>query len=248
MINIIRNTVLSIVSKDNRGYITPEEFNLFARQAQLDIFTNYMYDYSVAIAKQNARMHGTDYADVPEMLHEILDRFLVTDVLEYDNVFTNKFYAPGDNPAQPTEPKAYKIIRLTYDEATDLEKVSPAKIRYYLNSGKITPTTDWPIYVLDEHGTEGDTGIQVYPTTIVSDVTITYIRYPRDPKWTYQTLSSGEALFDQSQSDFQDFELPVLEIPKLVTLICKYAGVSIREAEVVQVMQGDEAMDAQQKA
>lgn len=247
MINIVRNTVLSIVSKDNRGYITPEEFNLFARQAQLDIFTKYMYDYSVAIAKQNARMHGTDYSDVPELLHEILDRFLVEDVLVYNGT-ADKFYAPGDNPLQPEEPKAYKIIRLTYDDTTDLEKVSPAKIRYMLNSNKVSPTSDWPVYVLDEHGTESDTGIQVYPTTIVSNVTITYIRYPRDPKWTYQTLSSGEALFDQSQNDFQDFELPVLEMPRLVTLICKYAGVSIREAEVVQVMQGDQAMDAQQKA
>ena len=42
MINNVKNTVSSILSKDNRGYITPEEFNQFAKQAQLDIFREYL--------------------------------------------------------------------------------------------------------------------------------------------------------------------------------------------------------------
>jgi hypothetical protein len=247
MINTIRNTVLSIVSKDNRGYITPEEFNLFARQAQLELHGQYMYDYSMAVAKQNGRLHGSGYADIPELLHEVLDRFLITDVLVYDAT-PDKFYMPGDNPSNPNEPKAYKVIELLYNNTTPIEKVPPHKVRYLLNSSLIAPTTEYPAYVLDEHGTEGDTGIQVYPTTIVSNVTMTYIRYPRDPKWTYQTLSGGEPLFNPSQADYQDFELPISDSPRLVTLICKYAGVSIREAEVVQLMQGDEATDIQQKA
>ena len=45
MINDVRNTVLSIISKENRGYITPLEFNLFAKQAQLEIFGQYMFNY-----------------------------------------------------------------------------------------------------------------------------------------------------------------------------------------------------------
>ena len=38
MINTVRNTGMAILHKDNNGYITPEEFNLFAKQAQLEIF------------------------------------------------------------------------------------------------------------------------------------------------------------------------------------------------------------------
>ena len=52
MINEVRNTVLSILAKDNRGYVTPFEFNLFARQAQLDVFERYIYLYSNAIIKK----------------------------------------------------------------------------------------------------------------------------------------------------------------------------------------------------
>ena len=43
MINEVRNTVLSIANKNNFGYITPNDFNLYARQAQLDIFEDYFY-------------------------------------------------------------------------------------------------------------------------------------------------------------------------------------------------------------
>ena len=41
MINPVRKTVLSILNKNNYGYITPDDFNLYAKQAQLDIFDDY---------------------------------------------------------------------------------------------------------------------------------------------------------------------------------------------------------------
>jgi hypothetical protein len=247
MINNIRNTVLSIVSKDNRGYVTPEEFNLFSRQAQLEIFTMYMYDIANAVNKQNARLFNGGYSNVPQQLEEVLDRFLIDDVLAYDAI-NLKFYAPGDNPSQPTEPKPYKVIKLTYDDQYEIEKVNHMKIMNLRNSNIVSPTEEYPVYTLNEHGTSGLSGIQIYPTTITSNVIITYLRYPRDPKWTYSTLSGGEPFFNPSQSDFQDFELPIADSPRLVTRICQMAGVSIREAEVVQLMSAEEQMDAQQKA
>ena len=46
MVNIdtVYQKVLAIANKEQRGYITPQEFNLFADQAQLDIFEQYIYD------------------------------------------------------------------------------------------------------------------------------------------------------------------------------------------------------------
>ena len=41
MINSVRNTVLAILNKNNYGYISPSDFNLFAKQAQMDIFEDY---------------------------------------------------------------------------------------------------------------------------------------------------------------------------------------------------------------
>ena len=51
MIDSVRKTVLSILNKNNYGYITPADFNLYAKQAQLDIFDDYFYDYNYKINK-----------------------------------------------------------------------------------------------------------------------------------------------------------------------------------------------------
>ena len=248
MINIIRNTVLSIISKDNRGYITPEEYNLFSKQAQLEIFTQYMYDLNNAIIKQNARLNGgSGYSNIPAQLTEVLDRFLVQDVLVYD-VMLLKFYMPSDNPLQLDEPAAYKIERLTYNGSREIEKVSHTKALNLISSNLTAPTTLYPVYTLNENGELGQAGIQVYPLSIVDNVEISYIRYPKDPKWTYTSLTGGEVLFNQSASDFQDFEVPLSDSVRLVTLICKYAGVSVREGDVVTAMSNDDVMNQQQKA
>jgi hypothetical protein len=55
-------------------------------------------------------------------------------------------------------------------------------------------------------------------------------------------------MFDQTQSDYQDFELPQEDAPKLITKILQYAGVSIRESEVINFAQVEEQKDKQQQA
>ena len=110
MINEVRNTVLSILAKDNRGYVTPFEFNLFARQAQLDVFERYIYLYSNAIIKQNARMHGEGYADVPKKLAEVIDSFYKVDTLTYEDPY---FEVPSDS---------YFIQKLVYHRIVFLKR------------------------------------------------------------------------------------------------------------------------------
>jgi hypothetical protein len=61
-----------------------------------------------------------------------------------------------------------------------------------------------------------------------------YVRYPRDPKWTYIEITAGEPVFNASQDDYQDFELPLSDEPALIAKICKYVGVEIRESDVYQ--------------
>ena len=78
MINTVRATVLSIANKNNYGYITPNDFNLYAKQAQLDIFEDYFYQYNSQIVKQNARVSGSGYADILKGIEEVVDSFSST--------------------------------------------------------------------------------------------------------------------------------------------------------------------------
>ena len=239
MINRVRNTVLSILNKDNRGYITPEEFNLYSAQAQIEVFEQKFFDYSIALNKQNAGLHGSDFSNIAFKVEQTIDRFLTPTVLVY-NGSTTKFYAPGEDPSS-NDSKAYRIEKLYYNNTVEIERVSEGKIRTLINTPMTSPSVLYPVYTLDEQG------LKVYPTSIVANVNVNYIRYPKDPKWTYTSLSGGEPLFDQGATDYQDFELPADDEVNLILKILEYSGVQIREQEVYQAAKSDEVQNNQDK-
>ena len=73
MINSVRNTVLSILNKNNYGYISPSDFNLFAKQAQLDIFEDYFYQYNNQINKEMLPVPGEIRKNIDKL---VLDKTL----------------------------------------------------------------------------------------------------------------------------------------------------------------------------
>jgi hypothetical protein len=93
MINSVRQTVMSILNKNNYGYISPSDFNLFAKQAQLDLFETYFYSYNYQLQKENARQSGTGYADITKGLEEVIDTFSVT--LPLLNAGGNNYFLPS---------------------------------------------------------------------------------------------------------------------------------------------------------
>jgi hypothetical protein len=94
MINSVRNTVLAIANKNNYGYIAPQDFNLYAQQAQMDLFEDYFYQYNSWIVKQNQRVSGTGYADIVKSLIEVIDSFSVTKGLIQQG--NNFYFLPND--------------------------------------------------------------------------------------------------------------------------------------------------------
>lgn len=230
MINSVRNTVLDIINKDNNGYITPDEFNNYAVQAQREIFEEYFTNYALAVQKTNARIYGSEYADIKKRLEAVIDTFNVTDTLTYDPI-TFTFPQPAD---------LYKMERLTYNGNVEIEKVTHGKVLYLLGSTLTSPTVSYPAYTLS------GSNLTVYPSTITSLVTANYLRYPVDPKWTYITVNDSP-LFNPNANDYQDFELPLSDEMNLIVRILQLAGVSIREAEVVQMAKAEELQDKQEQ-
>ena len=97
MINSVRNTVLAIANKNNYGYISPQDFNLYCLQAQMDLFEDYFYQYNNWINRENARTSGTGYADIIKNLEEVIDTFSATAYLAQPvaNV-NNQYNLPAD--------------------------------------------------------------------------------------------------------------------------------------------------------
>lgn len=229
MINSVRNTVLSVANKNNFGYITPEDFNLYAKQAQLDIFENYFYQYNNWIVKQNARQSGSGYSDIVKNLEEVIDSFSTSAVLAYD-LPSGTFELPIDY---------YYLNSIRYNNSKEIDRVTQDKLMYLLSSNLTSPSAMFPVYSME------GSALTIYPDTIDSLVKSQYVRMPKDPKWTFSILVGGTPLFDQSSLDYQDFELPYSDEPLLVAKILQYAGISIRDADVYNFATSEETANKQ---
>jgi len=242
MINSVRNTVLAIINKNNYGYISPSDFNLFAKQAQLDLFDEYFYLYNQQINKENSRISGTGYADLKKGTEEVIDTFSVTQSLSQNA--NNIFFLPSTSTTGSDYYLVNKVLCSTGGVYKgEAEKVGQSKITL-LNSSMLTaPSVTYPAY------SQEASSITIYPNTYntFGDVQAQYIRYPKDPKWTFTSISNGDPIFDQSQPDFQDFELPIDDGNDLVAKILQYAGISIREGDVVKFGQMEEQIQNQQQ-
>lgn len=217
MIDSVRNTVLSVINKNNYGYISPADFNQFAKQAQLDIFEQYFQKYNNQINKENARMSGTGLAEITKQYEEVISTF--SESAQLVQVAGNTYALPADY---------YLLDVIQYNPTTKIvEPIAESKLRY-MSSTLMAPTQTFPLYV------QRGNNIDIQPATIngATDITAFYIRYPKDPKWTYFNLINGEPVFNQSALDYQDFELPDTDEPELVNLILQYAGISVREGDV----------------
>ena len=59
-VNTVYQTVLLLLNKEQRGYLTPAEFNSIATQVQLDIFENYFEELNQQLRVPQA---DVDYSD-----------------------------------------------------------------------------------------------------------------------------------------------------------------------------------------
>ena len=71
-IDTVYQKVLAIANKEQRGYITPQEFNLLAAQAQQLIFEQYFYDLNQF---NRAGGNGMEYGDIMNILEEKISFF-----------------------------------------------------------------------------------------------------------------------------------------------------------------------------
>jgi len=59
-VDTVYKTVLLILNKEQRGYMTPDEFNKIATQVQLEIFENYFENLNQQLRVQD---NDSEYAD-----------------------------------------------------------------------------------------------------------------------------------------------------------------------------------------
>ena len=64
-VNTVYTTVLQILNKEQRGYVTPQEFNNLAQQVQLEIFESYFPDGTqLTRQNQNTTQNNTEFFNI----------------------------------------------------------------------------------------------------------------------------------------------------------------------------------------
>ena len=80
-VNTVYQTVLLILNKEQRGYMTPTEFNNVATQVQLEIFEKYFEDLNQQVRVPQT---NTDYANRPENIDEKMSIFRTSGNCNYN--------------------------------------------------------------------------------------------------------------------------------------------------------------------
>jgi len=234
MINVDRiyQRVLTLANKEQRGYITPQEFNLLANHAQMDIFEQYFYDLN-----QFRRLAGNDtvHADMVDILEEKISVFEETG-------------QAGINPNNPAivlntfNPRFYRLTSIR-DGNIFLESVSKKDFFMFQNSPLAAPTPSRPIYMMDD---VQNVVIPAGLNPLTNQLNIDYILQPRVVNWPYVVVG-GKALFNANADDRQDFDLHPSEETELVLKILSLAGFTLKDINLYNAAAGEDNRNIQQE-
>jgi hypothetical protein len=286
-IDTVYKTVLLILNKEQRGYMTPDEFNKTATQVQLSIFNNYFEDLNQQLRIPD---NDTEYSDRIKNLQEKIAIFeelgecdyvgpyfnipntssasvsevitTIDNVTQYpllsidasaldsgsvrvtfngivqsadqwsivgSNLFLSSLPVAGVTIVVQVFPFSfYKLGTVIYNDEKEVQYVQANEL-IEMNLSKLTePTLYYPVYRYK------DFKIYVYPQSITSNISATYIRRPLDPVWNFSASpTTGQYIYDAASS--VNFELHPTEQVNLISQILMYSGVIIRDPQIIQV-------------
>ena len=237
-IDEVYRLVQTFANKEQRGFITPSEFNLLAKQAELELYNKRL---SLIKEKKPTRKSQGIYAEglTPELAKQDIARFRLLSRRTISNselsyrgaeVNVNADYIESIMHSQDESFNITSNIPIEIVEAKDINQV--------LRSRLVSPSMMYPIALISRSSTKGNIMLHVFPENI-STIIIYYYHYDNanPPKWSYVTVA-GKPVYDVTNSI--QFSISPRVHGELVIKILEYLGVTIREAEVVQYAQGSE--------
>lgn len=234
MVNIdtVYQRVLALANKEQRGYITPQEFNLFANQAQMDIFEQYFYDLN-----QFRRAPGNDtvYANPVDMLEEKISLFEVaagSSTVEGWGMDGNSIIIPDE---------VYRLSQVRVG-GFPVEFLSTKEFNMVRESPLTKPTEKRPIARRDFKGILIHNGSVVTPST--HSINASYIKKPTDAVWGYEDINN---IAQYNSTTSTSFELHDSEEPDLVMKILSLAGIALKDPSLYQVAGAEDNKSTQQE-
>lgn len=229
MIDTLYKTVLTILNKNQRGKISPSEFNNIAYEATKAVYVELFADFRKSNFKKSRLNETSNYGSESFNLKQALEHW----------VEEKEFYVESDGKI--VLDKSVFSINSIFDADNEYYKTELLQFNRLNRSGRMRPTKCSPIYTLF------DSKMKLSPLPESQSVDITYFRNVKQPKWTYKIVN-GVELFNPSASDYQDLDIHPMLLHRLFVEILSYAGLNLREQEIAQAvsqMKQIEAMNEQ---
>lgn len=242
-VNTVYQTVLSILNKEQRGLLTPEEFNNIGTQVQLEIYDSYFPDGDQANRKNQAnQQNDTEWFNSFDNIEYKIEPFIV-----------NESWAPVTLPGStawslPTTNLGGRAVRHVgnvsanynnpnspYVQDSRCDKISYKDYQYITKSPLTQPDQHNPVYYFSSTQNEIDVNllnpvlnIFPYPSTVNAEVLLG----PKDVIWNYTIGSLGQ--YEYAASGSVDFDLSTSEQNEVILRILAYAGIIIKDPQVIQ--------------
>jgi hypothetical protein len=247
-IDTVYQRVLVLANKEQRGYITPQEFNLLANQAQMEIFEQYFGDLVV----YNKNPGNTqEFSDPLSVLYEKIGEF---DVDQDDtwmatnmsgaptmNIPWNLIYKFGtvrvnNNQVELVNGKDFDAARMSPLTAPSITRpigtISNEGLRVAIGADRFAATNAAFLAAVAAALSAGNlfTAEDFLPN-VATDMSISYTMRPPDVQWAYVVVND-KALYNDNIS--VDFQLHASEETELVYKILKLAGVNLKAQDLAQ--------------
>ena len=221
-VDTVYQRILAIANKEQRGYITPQEYNLLANQAQMQIFESYFFTKNLKERQEPDRDPITSETDIDQLLSRKLAPFTTVEPITNGNTF----------------PTHYQIGKIFYN-GYECRKVNRNEIKRILSSTRHLASNE-PIYT--DNPTTSGVDIEVYTPLILTGagVTCEVINKPSSVAWGYVVVNE-KALYNSNTST--NFTLHESEEDTLVVKILELAGVIMNKPGLVQIAANKDATE-----
>ena len=216
-VDTVYQKVLALANKEQRGYITPQEFNLLADKAQMELYDMYFHDIKTAVHKAT-NQQGVAFDEI-ELIQEKLQPFQANTVLTL-----------GANLGLLTIPDDVYYINILQDAngGREVVEMTLKETSYTENHPLLSATTSRKTYVR-----EPNSQIRIHPLlTEETTFDLRYYKRPTPPNWAYVVVQK-RALYNSNSS--VDFTLHASEEELLVARILQLAGIVIMKPGIVEI-------------
>ena len=229
-INTVYTTVLYILNKEQRGYVTPAEFNSLAVLVQDEIFESYFPDGNqVNRQNQNNTQNDTEFFNMFKDISYKLYPFEKTASFTYNagaGILGWEYTGAGTIFKLGEIISTYNTTNPQYDSITEL--ASQSDFSKITRSTLTAPTVQYPLCTTGT-GPNNSVLIKVNPQPNLLNINALFT--PIAPEWKFTVGSLGQYIYANTSINF---ELDISEQTNLIIGILKYCGLIINDPTIIQ--------------